>query len=314
MNFCGEGQGSAITRLCTGRRIWASGPPLSHLEHSLLRLTAGAPCAGDGWAVIGPVPRAKNLTAKAMETKLQVVEADANYEKVSLTNTTDSGYIHVAAEVDRRLPFLPASRAKRTLLRVCKRLCESLEQREDVKSAVTFKALLIPPGRGEFLEQRPSVHVARFDVALLIETTDVAAARTLRQKDIFAELEERVRRASRHVHIITASNAKRIGPVDHERNGVFLFNYFYADDTDQNLAVWEYTAGWFEQETGLDNSTLLLPTEGEESEYSIINHCRWDHLWDIVPSLLFKSSFRSYVLDNFKTNRTAAMPILYSLA
>lgn len=249
-----------------------------------------------------------------METELQVVNADARYDKVSLTNTTDSGYIHIAAEVDGRLPFLRVSRTKRTLLRVCKRLCKALEQREEVKSAVTFKALLIPPGRGEFLKERPSVHVARFDVAVLIETTDVADARALREENVFTELEERVRNASRYVHIITASNAKRIGPVDHERDGVFLFNYFYADDTSQNLAVWEYTAGWFEQETGLDNSTLLLPVEGEESEYPIVNHCRWDHLWDVLPSLLFKSSFRSYVLENFKANRTAAIPILYSLA
>ena len=249
-----------------------------------------------------------------METELQVVNADVSYEKVSLINTTDSGYIHVAAEVDRRPPFLPASQIKRTLLRVCKRLCETLERRADVKSAVTFKALLIPPGRGDFLKQRPNVHVARFDVAVLIETSGMESARALREESTFIELEKRVRDASRHVHIITASNARRIGPVDHERNGVFLFNYFYADDTDQNLAVWEYTAGWFEQETGLDNSTLLLPAEGEASEYPIVNHCRWNHLWDIVPSLLFKSSFRSYVLDNFEANRTAAIPILYSLA
>ena len=249
-----------------------------------------------------------------METELQVVNADVSYEKVSLTDTTDSGYIHVAAEVDRRPSFLPASQTKRALLRVCKRLCEALEQREDVKSAVTFKALLIPPGRGEFLKQRPDVHVARFDVAVLIGASDMEDAKALREESTFTELEKRVRDASRHVHIITASNAKRIGPVDHERDGVFLFNYFYADDTDQNLAVWEYTAGWFEQETGLDNSTLLLPAEGEESEYPIVNHCRWDHLWDIVPSLLFKSSFRSYVLDNFEANRTAAIPILYRLA
>jgi hypothetical protein len=114
--------------------------------------------------------------------------------------------------------------------------------------------------------------------------------------------------------VVTATNPKSMGPVDHERQGVFLFNYFFADDTAQNLAVWEYTAGWFGQETGLDNSTVLLPRDGERSEYNIMNHCRWDRLRDVMPSLLFKRSFRDYVLANFESNNVAAMPILYRMA
>ena len=115
-------------------------------------------------------------------------------------------------------------------------------------------------------------------------------------------------------HTITASNARRIGPVDHSRPGVFLFNYFFADSVEQNLAVWNYTAGWFQAETGLDNSTVLLPTAAARSNYSIINHCRWDRLGQILPSLIFKKSFHSYVLDNFAANNVAAMPVLYRLA
>jgi len=78
--------------------------------------------------------------------------------------------------------------------------------------------------------------------------------------------------------------------------------------------VWEYTAGWFGQETGLDNSTVLLPRDGERSEYNIMNHYRWDRLLDVMPSLLFKRSFRDYVLANFEANNVAAMPILYRMA
>jgi hypothetical protein len=106
----------------------------------------------------------------------------------------------------------------------------------------------------------------------------------------------------------------RIAPVDHSRGGFFLFNYFFADSVDQNLSVWNYTAGWFQSETGLDNSTVLLPIEPDQSKYSIINDCRWDSLRQILPSLIFKRSFHSYVLDNFAANNIAAMPILYRLA
>jgi len=77
--------------------------------------------------------------------------------------------------------------------------------------------------------------------------------------------------------------------------------------------VWEYTAGWFTAKTGLDNSTLLIPLEGENSQYGVINYSRWDHLSDIIPDLLFRPSFRKYVLDNFEMNGIAAMPILYKL-
>jgi hypothetical protein len=40
--------------------------------------------------------------------------------------------------------------------------------------------------------------------------------------------------------------------------------------------VWDYLAGWYEAETGLDNSILLEPLKGEQSDYVLINHARWD--------------------------------------
>src|SRR6185437_10141782 len=35
-------------------------------------------------------------------------------------------------------------------------------------------------------------------------------------------------------------------------------------------------SGWYEAETGLDNSTLLAPLEGGQSDYVMINHARGD--------------------------------------
>ena len=110
------------------------------------------------------------------------------------------------------------------------------------------------------------------------------------------------------------ANLRAIGPVDHKRQGVFLFNYFVSDSLPQNLGIWEYTAGWFADQTGLDNSSLLRPDEGQTTDYTVINHCRWDSLWNILPSLLFKKSFRSFVLKNFEANGTAPIPILYRMA
>jgi hypothetical protein len=120
-------------------------------------------------------------------------------------------------------------------------------------------------------------HRARFDLAMLIETDSVERAEALRASASFRALETDARENARHVYVVTASNAKRIGTVDHTRDGVFLFNYFYADSPAQNLAA-------------------------------------WDRLSDILPSLIFKRSFRDFVLARFDANDTAPMPILYKLA
>lgn len=249
-----------------------------------------------------------------MTTTTASTRETARFPKVTLVEPTSSGYLHLAAEIDGRLPFLPNSPKKRKLIATCKRWCRQLEADPSVVSAVVFDAFLIPRGRGEFIKERPNqVHVARFDLSVLIETTTLEAAEALKVSSVYADMECAVREAASFTHTVTATNVRRMGAVDHREQGVFLFNYFFADDTAQNVAVWEDTAGWWEQETGLDNSTVLLPRDGE-SNYNVINHCRWDHLRDVLPALLFKRTFRSFVLANFRANRVAAMPILYRLA
>ena len=246
---------------------------------------------------------------------MKIVNEQLNYPKAPLLPPARSGYILLAAEVDRhRRLFLWESHKKKRLISRCKELARKIAAVETVISADVFKAILIPPGRGAFLRQRPQVHVARFDVVVLIETDSREAAEALQFHPLYQELETIIKAAASHTHIVVARNVRRIGDVDHARDGVFLFNYFYSDDAGENLAVWEYTAGWFVAETGLDNSTVLTPVEGQSREYAVINHCRWDGLADILPSLIFKPSFRKYVLDNFEANRVAAMPILYRLA
>jgi hypothetical protein len=246
---------------------------------------------------------------------VKIVNEHLSFPKAPLLPPAQSGYILLAAEVDRRRRlFLWESRRKRRLLAECKELARKIAAVETVIGAHVFKAVLIPPGRGEFLRQRPEVHVARFDVVVLIEVRSREAAEGLQSHPLYGELEAAIKGAASHTHIVVARNIRRIDNVDHSRDGVFLFNYFYSDDAEANVTVWEYTAGWFVAETGLDNSTVLAPLEGQSREYAVINHCRWDGLADILPSLIFKPSFRKYVLANFEANRVAAMPILYRLA
>lgn len=249
--------------------------------------------------------------------KLNIVNRHLQFPKVSLVEQTGHYYLQIAAEIDKSpFPFfLTTSKKKKQLIKQCKLFCELIGQQAGVVSAVVFKARLIPPGRGKFiLERKGKIQVARYDVALLIEAKTAQAIEAVKISDAFCQMEVLIRKAAINTHIVTATNVKHISPVDHNRQGVFLFNYFFADDLQQNLSVWEYTAGWFQQETGLDNSTVLLPVNQQDSKYTIINHCRWNKLTDVLPSLIFKKSFHSYVLDNFYANNVAAMPILYKMA
>ena len=107
-----------------------------------------------------------------------------------------------------------------------------------------------------------------------------------------------------------ARNAVRLGDVDHRPNHAFLFNYFYADDSETLLPVFEYTAGWFQAKTGLANSTLLRPLD-TDAAYGIINHASWPSMRTFLPHLILRPSFRSFVLANFKANGIAAQPIVY---
>lgn len=88
-----------------------------------------------------------------------------------------------------------------------------------------------------------------------------------------------------------------------------------GDNPDTMLELFDYLAGWYEVETGLDNTTLLVPLEGDKSGYVAINHARWEaSLPRFAWQQFSKKSFRSYVLANLRANHVGAIPVLYQLA
>ena len=248
---------------------------------------------------------------------MQIVNEQIKYPPAPLIEPNRKGYIHLAFECDYSpLPFYPfMSSAKKEMIRAAKEFAESLRSRKQVDRADVFRAVVRPPAKQPFLEVvRDRVHLARFDVAILIETDGVQSARDLRDSDAFQQFLAQTAQLSRARHVVVAENARRIDEVDKTRPGVFLFNYFFAEDVNELLPVWEYTAGWFIKETDLDNSTLFMPIAGEKSNYSVINHCRWDSLPRLMPRLMFFRTIRTYVMANFAANKILAMPILYRLA
>lgn len=82
---------------------------------------------------------------------------DSAFPQVRLVKPLSSRFVMLAAEVDSRPSLLPASGAKRALLKLCKQHCARLGAVPGVKSANVFRALLTPPGRGAYLHRRPQI-------------------------------------------------------------------------------------------------------------------------------------------------------------
>jgi hypothetical protein len=254
--------------------------------------------------------------------EVQIVNPDPKYSTVSLIEPSTLGYIHAAAEVrPRSLPsgaFMPAGRDKWELVGELKQVARELERLKPVERVTIFNALASPPATrfSPYLREREqAIHVARFDIVVLIETKSPETAREVQRTPPYEDLVAALHRRAKHTHVIAARNAKRVGDVDKTRQGLFLFNYFVADDPRVALELWDYLAGWYQVETGLDNSTLLVPLEGERSDYLAINNARMDEgLPRFIARQMSKKSFRTYVQANLEANRVGAMPILYRLA
>jgi hypothetical protein len=244
---------------------------------------------------------------------LQIVNADPKYTLVKLVEPTALGYIHIAAEMHpRAVPLLPNPRAKSMLLAELKALAHRLQQFDAAVRVSVFDSTGYSPLSPDLQQRADAIHIARFDIVVLIETTSPATARELQTTAVYQTLLETVRHEATSVHVIAARTAKQIGDVDKARSGAFRFTYFVADDADVMLQLWDYLAGWYAVETGLANASLLVPLHGERSDYVGIEYAGLGGR-SLVRQMRTKS-FRTYLQANLAANRVGAMPVLYQRA
>jgi hypothetical protein len=249
--------------------------------------------------------------------QLRLVNPDPKYVKAKLTEPSRLGYIYLAAAV-RPGPLVLPSAERTALLAQVKQLAQALEQAAVVVKANVFRAIAMPPTARfmPYAKQRgSSLLVANFDVIVLIQTTSPATIREAQGTQAYAELVAVLSKHGKALHTFTARNIRRIGEVDTASQGLFLFNHFAAADPAVILELWEYLAGWYAVETGLDNSVALAPLDASASDYTIVNWARWDssaprHFW----RQLSKRSFRTYVLANLEAHQGVSMPIYCRLA
>jgi hypothetical protein len=243
--------------------------------------------------------------------ELAIVNESTTWPAARLREPLPYGYIHIAAAVDPPRqpgpPFPGRSERRAALLDRLKALAGELARLDAVERATVYRAVLVPPA-GEQVT-RP----ARFDVAVLIETSSPAEIGEVQAAEQYRQLVEAATAAAQDVHVMAARCGRLIGDVDKSRPGIFLFNHFTTADPQVALELWDRLAGWYAVETGLDNSTLLQPIG--EADYAFVNHARWDHsLARLMVEQFAKPSFWTYVRANLRANRTVAMPALYRLA
>jgi hypothetical protein len=249
---------------------------------------------------------------------VQLVNQSPRYGKVHLIEPAPLGYLHLAADVEAAHwpgPVLHRSKDKEQLFGVLKWQARKLAQLEAVETVTVYDALGFSPPGGDAKGQAARLQPAWFDVVILVETVSPDAAMEVRATPGYQEMAGTLTEQARRVHQVAARNVRRVGDVDKSRPGLFVFNYFVGDDPELAAELWEYLSGWYEAETGLNSATLLAPLEGEQSDYVLINHARWDgSLPAFMARQLPKKTFRSYLLANLKANHVTAMPVLYRLA
>ncbi|NKZ04449.1 hypothetical protein [Actinomadura latina] len=223
------------------------------------------------------------------------------YPRAALREPAPYGYVYVGAAVDPpgRAPFVRRSARRDKVLAALKAHASRLEALDTVVKATVYRAVLMPPVPG----------APRFDAVVLIETTAPETIDGVRDTAEYGQLLD----AAGETRVTTLRNVKRMGDVDKNRQGLFLFNHFAADDPEVAAKLWEHLAGWYAAETGLDNSTLLQPIG--EAPFTLVNHARWDHgLARFAVHQFTKPSFLTFVRANLRANGTKAMPVLYKLA
>jgi hypothetical protein len=242
-----------------------------------------------------------------------IVNAKPRYRPATLVEPPGFGYLLLSADVEPPTglrPFPGTSAAKTALLGRLKNAAAELARLDAVERATVYRTVLAPPPAGY---ARTVEGPARFDVQVLAEITSPDEIAGVEATEAYTQLRKELDTEASRVDVMRARCVKCIADVDKSRPGLFLFNYFVAEDADVALRLWDHLTGWFMTETGIDNSTVLQPTD--RSQYAFVNHARWDYgvprLW---LRMFTKPSFWSFVQKNLNENRTGSMPTLCRLA
>ncbi|MBB4934774.1 hypothetical protein F4561_005668 [Lipingzhangella halophila] len=223
-----------------------------------------------------------------MDTSAQ----DRKYAQAPFVEPMPYGYIYLGWRIEppARVPFVRASRPRAETVEHCRDLVGELENLTEVVATTVYEAVFLPPVAGS----------PRFDVMVLIQTTDPESIPAVEATEAYRQLDADF--------AMPARNIRRIGDVDAPpRSGPFLFNHFTAQDSQAAVRTFENIAGWFTFKAQARDSALLQPIG--ESRYVFVNHVRLP-CGPLRFLLRFaKPSFRKYVAAVLNANQIANAPV-----
>jgi hypothetical protein len=114
-------------------------------------------------------------------------------------------------------PVVVSNRRRAASLSGLAEAASRLRSIEDVVAVDVFRAIVKPPTANfsaYLKERRGSVGVADFDVAMLIQTSSVAAISGLQKRDQYAAAIEILRREAQRAYVMPAHNVRRLGDVE----------------------------------------------------------------------------------------------------
>jgi hypothetical protein len=242
----------------------------------------------------------------------KITNPGGRYHRASLIEPSQSGYVHIAAQIDppTRPGPAPATRARNEALARLSRERARLAQQHPDWSVELFRAVGFPPLDSLPIPERYRSAAAFYDVIVLVKTTTTAELPSLSEDAAYQAMLDVLEQRARSVTITQARNARRIADVPPEHK-LHLFNHFLAEDAGA-LDVWDYVAGWYEQEMRLKNSEVLAPIDPHSTPFAFINHASWNMtLARFITRQLTRPSFRTFVLANLRDNDIGSLPYLY---
>ncbi len=247
---------------------------------------------------------------------LQIVNPSPKFPKGTFIEPSPRGYIHIAGDIEapkagKFSPVLRKSKEKKDLLARLKELGRALEQVDKVERVTVFQAAMFMPYT-KYVEEHTELRRPTFDVVVLVETTSPEDIPQVQESEQYKALMAAFEAKAKSMHVMAARNLRRVGAVDHTRQGLFAFNYFHGADPDVTKELWDYFAGWYQVKAGLTSSELLAPLDGQQSNFVVINHARWRYT--MPPRMMSKRSFWTYVRPNLDANDVGLMPVAYRLA
>jgi hypothetical protein len=242
----------------------------------------------------------------------KITNPGERYHRASLTEPSQSGYVHIAAQIDPQSRPGPArpSRARDEALALLDHERSRLAQEHPGWDVDLFRAVGFPPLDTLPIPERYRTAAAFYDVIVLIRTRETAELTSLSEDAAYEAMLEVLDQRARSVTITRARNARRIADVP-SNDRLHLFNHFLAEDTSA-LEVWDYLAGWYQQEMRLTNSEVLAPIDPDSSPFAFINHASWNmSLARFISRQFSRRSFRSFVIANLRDNEIGSLPYLY---